>query len=125
MLLNIKGRIPSKKNSKQVVCTKGRRLVLPSKAYVQWHKEALIQLQEQKVPQDRINSRLIISVLFIAPDKRKFDLSNKFESIADLLVDYGFIEDDNYTILNSVQISFGGVHKESSGAYIDITMDDI
>lgn len=43
-----------------------------------------------------------------AKTKRKFDLSNKVESIHDLLVDNGIIEDDNITIIKKFEVEFMG-----------------
>lgn len=51
--------------------------------------------------------KYVISCTFWLWDKRLFDLSNKFESIADLLVDAGTIWDDNYTILSNVNLKYG------------------
>ena len=41
---------------------------------------------------------------FYMPDNRKCDLSNKVESINDLFVKYGLIEDDNWNILRYLMI---------------------
>ena len=108
----IKGTVPSKKNSKIMVCKGGPRpLLLPSKAYKTWHKDALIQLKDQKVKKDKIPHLHTITLTFFAKTKRAFDLTNKAESIMDLLVDYGFLDDDSVKVVPNVQLVYGGVSK--------------
>ena len=51
--------------------------------------------------------------------RRVFDLTNKAESILDTLVDFGFIQDDNYHIAHKVLLEFGGFRPEQ-GAVINI-----
>jgi hypothetical protein len=43
-----------------------------------------------------------------SPDNRKFDLSNKWESIADGMVAAGYIEDDNYVYIPEITLRYGG-----------------
>lgn len=121
MRLILTGRIPSKKNSKIMVCRGKFPMLLPSQKYTEWHKEATLQLIKQKVPKNQINHACSISVRFYFPDKRATDLSNKFESIADLLVDYGYIKDDNHTILTSVTLVSGGVDPKNPRAEINFS----
>lgn len=108
-LITILGRVPSKKNSKVVVCRGKFPQVLPSKAYNEWHKYASSQLVGvEKIPD---NSK--IEFVMYAPDKRVADLSNKWESVADLLVDNKIISDDNWFVLGDVHMRFGGVDKDN------------
>ena len=44
-------------------------------------------------------------------DKRSFDISNKFESIADLLVDCGVLQDDNVTCMPEIHLQYDGYSK--------------
>jgi hypothetical protein len=105
--LTLKGDVPSKKNSKRVFCRGGRPVVLPSEAYVAWHEEQLYALPKTKnAPLGCFTS---IVCTFYPRTKRKADLSNKFESVADLLVDALILEDDNWFILGEVVLRFGGV----------------
>ena len=120
MEIVITGRTPSKKNSKIMVCRGKFPMLLPSAKYKEWHKDAIIQLAQQKVPKDKLNKPIKITTTFYAPDKRVFDLSNKIESIHDLLVDYGFLEDDNYTILKEVVTIYGGLDRKNPRAEIKI-----
>lgn len=101
---------PSKKNSKQVFCRRGRAMVLPSKWYQKWHKETSLQLRGV----EKIKGwNLYFDYYFKIPynkdwseSKRPFDFSNKIESIQDLLVDNWIIEDDNYNYVSNVFIDY-------------------
>ena len=79
----ITGRIPSKKNSK---VRTGKALV-SSKAYREREDKQLRNLRKQIKPL-RLKAPYHIRYTFYMPDKRKTDLSNKVESINDLLVKY-------------------------------------
>jgi len=116
--LNIKlsGSVPSKKNSRQCFVRNGRMLNIPSKAYTEWHNYANIQLigqlKEIAKPIEKVEEMI---VEFWSKDKRKWDLSNKFESIADLLVDNGILLDDNYTVISDIHIKFMGQDEKKVG----------
>ena len=107
--LLIKGRIPSKKNSRNIFVRGGKLFNIPSKDYNEWHKVAFLQLLPFR------NAGKIkftcVRLRFWAPDKRSADLSNKTESIMDLLVDAAIIEDDNWWIIKDLNLEFMGVDK--------------
>lgn len=109
MKLIIYGQTPSKKNSKIISCRGNRPCLFPSAKYTSWHKDALLQLRGKKV----IDSNELI-LTFFANDNRKFDLTNKAESIMDTLVDAGLLEDDNYSIISNLHLHFGGVEKDGA-----------
>lgn len=103
----LNGRIPSKKNSKAIRIIRGIPMLFSSGAYNKWNKEQLKEIGKSKIGVYRkINS---IQLTFFAPDKRKTDLTNKAESIMDLLVDAGIIEDDNWYVIPMVILIFGGI----------------
>ena len=112
------GRCPSKKNSKQIVCRGARPILLPSKAHKEWHESASWELKEQKVPYFDKVKRLDFTLY--APDLRIGDLSNRFDSVADLLVDNGIIDDDNWNILGNVWMFFGGVDRLKPRVEVEI-----
>lgn len=108
------GNIPSKKNSK-VFVRKG--LILPSKAYRKWHKGALEQLEGQLEPVEGSVEKIVLHLYDKlnkdgSKPRRRFDLSNKVESIMDLLVDAGILEDDNYSIVPDLLVCFKGFRDE-------------
>ena len=67
-----------------------------------------------------INPPFKIICDFYMPDRRLSDLSNKFESIADMLVKYGLFEDDNYTILQKIILNYKGYDKINPWCEIEI-----
>jgi hypothetical protein len=107
--LIIRGRIPSKKNSRLLFVQRGRLMNIPSKQYAAWHKLASSQILEFK--DQLIEDIDHIELDFYAPDRRGTDLTNKAESIMDLLVDNGIIKDDNWWIVSRLVLNFMGVDK--------------
>ena len=102
----VPGRTPSKKNSRVCFVRGGKMMNIPSKAYAVWQKESIVHLPEIKVTNIKC-----ITLEFYAPDKRATDLSNKTESIMDLLVDKGIIEDDNWFIVPKTIQEFKGIDR--------------
>ncbi len=121
--IELKNRIPSKKNSKIIVCRGTRPMLLPSSKYMEWHKDASLQLVQQKIPKDKI-SGFSVTVQFYVPDLRKADSSNKFESIMDLLVDNDIIEDDNWWVVNDIHINKVILDRENPRCYINLEYTD-
>lgn len=102
--------------------------VLPSKAFEEWHRDAMILIQGEKNklhPKHRnaipLRVRCDVSVKFFAHDARRFDLSNKVESVMDLLVDAGIIEDDNCDTVSTLHISYEGIDRINPRAEVKIT----
>lgn len=112
MKITINGQTPSKKNSR-INTRSGRSF--PSSKYTAWHKEASRQLVGQK----QIPNGSVLTIGFVAGDRRKFDLSNKVESIMDLLVDNGILEDDNYSIIPQITMKFIGYEKDNPHCIIE------
>jgi len=119
----LKGRVPSKKNSKVIVCRGKFPQVLTSKLYREWHDTSSYQLKALKRPKMPITA-CKVSMTMYAPDRRKSDLSNKFESVADLLVDNGWLEDDNWYVMSEVSLKFGGVDKDNPRVEITINVNE-
>lgn len=120
--LTLKGRVPSKKNSR-ILSTKNNRLrSFPSGQYKAWHTEQswCIARFKPSIPFDR-DSKCIVKIRIFPPDNRAADLTNKAESIMDLLVDNNFIEDDNWFVVSNVYLHFGKVDKDNPRAEVQIT----
>ena len=116
----IKGNTPSKKNSKRVFCRGKYPVVLPSQLHENWHSEALPDLiiarqSEKKASLSRfpIENVQCIVLTFYRSTKRKYDLTNSAESIMDLLVDGGILEDDNMDVLPKVILRHGEKDKDN------------
>ena len=68
----------------------------------------------------KLDKPLKVIYKFRFPDRLKTDLSNKLESINDLLVRYGVFADDNHQILTCIEATSMGVDKENPRCEIEI-----
>lgn len=99
MIIKIPLLCRSKKNSQRIIYnirTK-RPMVIQSELYKQFEKDCGIFLK--KYSKETIDYPINLKCTFIVPDKRKRDLTNLENAIADILVKYKIIEDDNYNII--------------------------
>ena len=110
-MITLTGRVPSKKNSKQIITVRGRAMLIPSLAHKKWHADASAQLKQFSQRETYGKKTFLFRVY--APDARASDLSNKWESVADLLVDNGFVKDDNWFEMPTVIMSFAGIDREN------------
>lgn len=93
-------------------------VLLPSKRHEDWHEEQMWMLKTKRFPQ---LLRAEATMTVYAMDKRPKDLSNSWESIADLLVDAGILLDDNHFCLHTVHLIFGGIDKVNPRAEVTLT----
>ena len=119
------GCVPSKKNSRKSVRlrggkNKGMTIFVPNARYNAWHSSCAHQMRAANVPFLKLE-KVHIHVIFFQPDVRKRDLSNQFESVADLLVDYGLLIDDNCFVVTKQSSELGGVDREDPRAEVIIT----
>jgi len=118
--ITLLGRIPSKKNSKMIVCRGRRPMLLPSEKHREWHIDASNQLRKQKVPRNKIE-KFDVHVWFYAPDIRKADASNKWESVGDLLVDNEIIKDDSWWNIQELCIHTVELDRENPRVELELT----
>ena len=116
MKIILKGRIPSKKNSKRMIFSRGSPRLISSAAYLAWQREQSYLLKKLKQPITKGQALII----FYAPDNRSADLTNKAESIMDLLVDNNILLDDNWFVVMNLTLNFMGVDKKDPRAEVDI-----
>ena len=95
MLIVIEGEVYSKKNSRQIVGSKGRPRLLPSKQYMGWAESALWQLKVHPAVGRRWKYPLTVHFKFFRKTKRAFDYNNLSQGPMDLLVEAGIIKDDS------------------------------
>ena len=100
----IKGNVPSSKNNKQVFAKYGKVFFTDSPQTKRYRKET--------VEQYRINRDIFLSLTkdkplplnvrfkFTRDTRRLFDFVNMAQVVLDLMTEYGWISDDNYTIIN-------------------------
>ena len=115
--ITILGQTPSKKNSR-INTRSGRSF--PSKRYSEWHKSASEQLEALNPIRDRGDSdKVTINYMFYVQDLRRRDVSNMIESINDLFVDLGIVEDDDW---KHVRIGFGDAELDRKNTRAEITI---
>lgn len=89
----------TKKNSGQIVMRGKYPILLPSKQYLQFEKEALPYLLNVRKKAGLINYPINMQCVFFMEAHRKVDLSNLLNAIDDAMVKAGLIIDDNRDII--------------------------
>ena len=95
----IPGNVPSSKNSKQMIINQGRTFFVWSKTaqkYVRTSKNVYVSYALVfKKHLEGLKKPYRISFKFIRGSKHKFDYPNPLQTVLDLMVLYGWLEDDN------------------------------
>jgi len=118
IFIKIPGRIPSKKNSRMVY--NGR--LVTNKKYREWCNINKWLVAGMK----RIEKAESVRLVFTFPDNRKTDLTNKAESVMDLLVEQRILQDDSWQSTGPVTLVPHGIDKYNPGVeiYIKESQDD-
>lgn len=100
MIIKIPLLCRSKKNSQNIIVNPRthKPMIIQSKLYKEFERECGYYLLKYK---KNINTPVNIKATFYVPDKRKRDLTNLENAIADILVKYKVIVDDNYNIIRA------------------------
>ena len=101
----INGQTPAKKNSRRGVVRNGRIMNFPSKIYMEWEKQALVELAMGC--KGCAEGPVTIAYNFFVKDDRMRDLDNMIASCNDCLVKAGLLKDDCWQLL-----SIGGASAE-------------
>lgn len=98
MIIKIPLLCRSKKNSQQILTNKrsGKKFISQSELYKQFERDCYYFLHKYRL---NIDYAINIKATFYVPDRRKRDLTNLENAIADILVKYNVIKDDNYNII--------------------------
>ncbi len=104
----ITGQTPSKKNAKRIVTNPKTKkpFIISSKIHNEWEKSALWQLKGIKPLE---NYPVSMTCIFYLKDKRRRDLSNMVQSVEDVLVKAGILQDDSWNLLSRVVLECRGV----------------
>lgn len=86
----------TKKNSQQIIKVNGRPIIIPSKQYRDYEKQAISYIEP---PENPIDYGVNVKCIFYMRTKRKVDLSNLISAISDILVRAGVLADDNSEII--------------------------
>lgn len=107
----------TKKNSQMIITNgKGKRMIIPSKAYRRYENDASLF-----VPKLKINKKVNVKAVFYMKTKRKVDLTNLNEALHDMLVHAGCLEDDNCAIIASTDGSRVKYDKDNPRTEVTIT----
>jgi hypothetical protein len=77
--------------------------LIPSSKHKEWHKQAMKQLMLQ--PNVRCHDIDHVLINFTFGDRRRTDLTNKAESVMDLLVDMKVLNDDSWQEVPKLALS--------------------
>lgn len=101
MRIVIPGEPRTKKNSQQILINKatGRPFIMPSKKYKAYEKHCAIFMPKLNAP---IDEPVNIKCLFYRSTRRRVDLVNLLECVADILTLYKVISDDNRNVMYAV-----------------------
>ena len=90
----------TKKNNQKIIKNRktGTLMVVQSDAYKQYEQQAGWFLRK---PSEPISQPVNIKCIFYRDSARRCDLTNLLEAIDDILIKYGVIADDNFTIIQS------------------------
>lgn len=120
----ISGNVPSSKNSKQMIVNNGRTFFVWSKTaqkYVRSTKKEYVSYAPIfKKHLKGLKKPYRISFKFIRGSKHKFDYPNPLQTVMDLMVLYGWLEDDNADEIVPVFESYS-YSKEKPGVLIGIS----
>lgn len=116
----IKGQPITKKNSQRLVVNPKTRktIIMPSKAYKDYEKNAAHQLQK---PPEPISVPVNVLCIYYMETRRACDLTNLMEATHDILVKHGILSDDNSKIIVGVDGSRVSYDKENPRVEIEIT----
>lgn len=118
MKYTIPGRPVTKKNSQRIVTVRGHLVILPSRQYTEWEREAGYYLRPK--PAAPITDAVTVRCLFYMPTRHRVDLVNLLEAACDCLVANGILADDNAGIVFSHDGSRVAYDKDNPRTEIEI-----
>lgn len=106
----------TKKNSQQIITVKGRPIIIPSKQYKAYEKQAISYLPKIEPIDYPVN----LKCTFYMGTHRQVDLSNLLSAISDTLVVGKVLKDDNSKIIVGYDGSRVEYDKENPRTEIEI-----
>ncbi len=125
-MINLKftilGNPVTKKNSQRIIKVKTKsgkcfHKIMPSKAFEKYEKDCKYQMPKIDNP---ISVPINLKCVYYMESRRKIDLLNVLNATADILVDYGVLEDDNRNIVYSTDGSKVLYDKENPRVEVEI-----
>lgn len=93
-------------------------IMLPSESYKKYEDAAKQYLPSLETP---IDYPINLKCSYYMETKRKCDITNLLQATCDILVKYKIVEDDNYTIISSIDGTNVQYDKENPRVEIEIT----
>lgn len=112
--LILEGNVPSKKNSR--IRTRSGSSI-PSKAFYDWQKSALIQVKAQT--RERGLTGVSVEVIIYFGTNIRADLDNRLTSVLDMLVEGLVLRDDKWQDVPRMAVQ-GEYRKGAPGAFVRI-----
>lgn len=109
----------TKKNHSRIIYAHGRPMLIPSKQYQQYVKDASFFVPRLPAP---ISTPVNVEYHFYMPTRRRCDLVNLIQSANDLLVEFGVLLDDNFTVVESHDYS--RVHYDKDNPRTEVRIYD-
>lgn len=97
-------------------------IMLPSEAYIKYEKQAKQYMPKIDTP---IDYPINLCCKYYMETRRKCDITNLLQATCDILVKYNIIDDDNYTIISSVDGTQVFYDKENPRVEIEITKKEL
>lgn len=110
----------TKKNSQRIVVQGKRRFIMPSAQYKKYENACLWQLKGKRW---QLAGPLNLKCEYYMATRRKVDLVNLNESILDILVKAGVLEDDNRDVVATMDGS--RVEYDKNNPRVEITITQI
>lgn len=120
MTFLIAGRVPSKKNGKQIVrAGNGNTFLLSKEGYRNWEEATVLELKSKA--RGTHFALPTMTLRFYPPDRRPADLNNLSQGILDAFVLAGIIPDDNMFVLSHLTQHFVAVDPQMPRVEVEIT----
>lgn len=116
LTLTFQGHIPSKKNSLRRFRAGNRTLTIPSKAHETWERQEIVSLSKVGA----IAPPYYLIYKFWVGRLNSFDMSNSIESVQDVLVKTGILEDDSWRYLRGTSFELIGADFENPRCEVSI-----
>ena len=118
MKIILYGRPITKKNSGRIVMAGRYPKLLPSKAYVEYEKDCLLQITGKY--KKKLDGAYNVKCLYYMPTRHRVDLTNLLNATNDILVEAKVLKDDNCKIVVSHDGSRVFYDKENPRVEIEI-----
>lgn len=115
----------AKKNGQKIIINRltKRPMIIQGEKYLKYERDCSKFLNKYKT---NIDYPVNVKSVFYMADNRRRDLTNYEEALADILVKYGVIKDDNFKIVQSWDGSRIKIDKDNPRTEIEITkMEEI